>query len=141
MRNRADVVRATQYLTLARVFDSICWRELQDRANPCVNWLNLDPLDRREYAETRCNVELMMPRNSKRYQTIYGYMCQYFDKKWLSHDFFIKLVARALMYDNYSDFKSCVRFSQVYRAMLSSQAPKPVVQKSAIPTKPATTTP
>ena len=144
MKNIKDVAKATHFLVIRKVFNSVAWEEMQDRGNPCMDWLNLSYADRVEYAETRKNLEIVLPSSSRRYKKIYEYMRQYFSKSYLHHNFVIKLIARALMCKDFKDFQDGIVIAITLQKILAqSQAqctPAPVSTAPPTPT-PAPATP
>lgn len=127
MTNYNDVVYALQYLRNKSVFESICWEEMRDHGNSCVPWLHLPQSERIQYLDTKRNVEQALPMNSRLYADLSNHLKAYFGNQWVTYDFTIKVIARALAFiDCFYDFRSAVLHSRIYRSGLNFK-PAPTI--------------
>ena len=102
-------------LLLPNNIECFAWDDFKDSGSPCVDWFNLSSTEQRDYLITKTNVEMIMHKNSALFRSMEHSLAQVTGSTWVTYDWTIKTIARAIAFCNFKEFYEMITLSRVVR--------------------------
>ncbi|WP_312833433.1 hypothetical protein [Sedimentibacter saalensis] len=102
-------------LLLSHNIDCLAWEDYKDSGSPCIDWFNLSSTEQRDYLTTKINVEMLMHKKSALFRSMERSLAQVTGSTWVTYDWTIKSISRAIAFCNFKEFYEMITLSRVVR--------------------------
>lgn len=102
-------------LLLSQNIDCLAWEDYKDSGSPCIDWFNLSSTEQRDYLTTKINVEMLMHKKSALFRSMERSLAQVTGSTWVTYDWTIKSISRAIAFCNFKEFYEMITLSRVVR--------------------------
>lgn len=102
-------------LLLSHNIDCLAWEDYKDSGSPCIDWFNLSSTEQRDYLTTKINVEMIMHKKSALFRSMERSLAQVTRSTWVTYDWTIKSISRAIAFCNFKEFYEMITLSRVVR--------------------------
>lgn len=102
-------------LLLPHNIDCLAWEDFKDSGSPCIDWFNLSSTEQRDYLITKTIVEMIMHKKSALFRSMERSLAQVTGSTWVTYDWTIKSISRAIAFCNFKEFYEMITLSRVVR--------------------------
>lgn len=102
-------------LLLPHNIDCLAWEDFKDSGSPCIDWFNLSSTEQRDYLITKTNVEMIMHKKSALFRSMERSLAQVTGSTWVTYDWTIKTISRAIAFCNFKEFYEMITLSRVVK--------------------------
>lgn len=106
--------------------ECFAWNDFKDRGSNCIDWFNLSVDEKKEYLITKANVELLMPKKSQLFYDMERSIAEITGNKWVTYDWTVKAVARAISFCNFREFYEMLTLSRMVKMGMKKRGLKQI---------------
>lgn len=102
-------------LLLPDNLDCFALEDLKDSGSPCIDWFNLSVDEQQKYVITKASAEMLMPKYSDLFRKMERSLAQSTGSNWVTYDWSIKTIARAITFCNFNEFYQMLTLSRAVK--------------------------